>query len=99
MPDLEDRVAELEAVVRSLQDRLAVADGEALFAGQIAPLALHVLIAQGLLPAATAREALDRFLLLLEQKEGVAGPQAAALEHARSRAEATLRPLLGSRPG
>jgi hypothetical protein len=95
---IEHRLEVVEQEMRDVMGRLADAEGEAMFAGQVAALALSCLIASGTLPAASAREAIDRLLLAFEQAQaqGILVPRAA--EHARSRTEATLRPLLGPRP-
>jgi hypothetical protein len=95
---IEHRLEVLEMEMRDVLQRLATAEGEAVFAGQVAALALHVLIASGTLPAPSAREAIDRLLLFLEQGQADGALVPLAAEHARSRTEATLRPLLGPRP-
>lgn len=91
--DLTARVAVLEAEVarpRQLSETMA---GEATFAGQIAPVCMTALITAGALSPATAREALDRFLLLLEEQVGAGRMPPAMLDHARGRAASLLARL------
>jgi hypothetical protein len=93
-----ERIAALEERVAALEARLQVAEtvaqrayGEAAVAGQLAPLALMLIKASGLVDEAALFELLDRLLLRFEEGEGSFPGGQEALAYARSRLGKTLQ--------
>ncbi|HYF08113.1 MAG TPA: hypothetical protein VD970_10865 [Acetobacteraceae bacterium] len=96
--DLQTRISALEAEVARLRDSLAAAQGEALYAGQIAPLVLSAVTAKGeILTRERARELIDLALLHFEEAQARMPSVRTAIRYACDRFAATLTTL--SEPG
>lgn len=91
---LEARIAALEAEIARLKHDVAAAQGEALYAGQIAPLVLSALTVEGgPLSRERARELIDLALLHFEEAQAGLPAAAQAIGYACRRFLATIETL------
>lgn len=89
--DVLARLAALEMEVAELRECLVAAQGEALYAGQIAPLVLSAVTAKGeILSRERARELVDLALLHFEEAQARMPGVRAAIRYACDRFAATL---------
>jgi len=93
------RLAALEREVEQLKESLVAAQGEALYAGQIAPLVLSAVTAHGqALSRERARELVDLALLHFEEAQARMPGVSAAIRYACERFGATLATLTDREP-
>ncbi|WP_424138157.1 hypothetical protein [Roseomonas chloroacetimidivorans] len=81
-----------------LRKALITAQGEAMFAGLVVGSLVTLLTKKGVLKDEETERLLDGLMLILERQRAMLPPDGqAAVDHARSRAEATLR-MSSSKP-
>ncbi len=92
--DVQARIAALECEIAQLRESLIAAQGEALYAGQIAPMVLSAVTAgQGAISRERARELIDLALLHFEEAQARMPGVCAALRYACDRFTTTLANL------
>lgn len=97
--DIQARLAALEDEVALLRENLVAAQGEALYAGQIAPLVLAAITQPGQgLSRDRARELVDLALLHFEEAQARMPGVGAAIRYACARLNATLGTLADQEP-